>query len=176
MSGDVERNPGPVDDVNTLSFFHLNVRSIRKKMDFVKCNFLNFDILCFTETHLTSQIISDHINLEGFNGIYGKDVSAYSSGILEYVSENLISRRKVEFERPLVDPVWVEIQTGKVSQFEYASVVWDGCTQYEKDTLEKIQNEAARIVTGLTRSVTLRNLYNEINWYHLWIDVIIKNF
>ena len=26
---------------------------------------------------------------------------------------------------------------------EYASVVWDSCTQYEKESLEKIQHEAA---------------------------------
>ena len=34
---------------------------------------------------------------------------------------------------------------------EYASVVWDGCTMYEKEQLERFQYEAARIVTGLTR-------------------------
>ena len=33
---------------------------------------------------------------------------------------------------------------------EYSSTVWDGCTAYEKDSLETVQNEAARIVTGLT--------------------------
>jgi len=42
---------------------------------------------------------------------------------------------------------------------EYSSVVWDNCTQYEKDRLEKVQIEAARIVTGTTRSITLNNLY-----------------
>lgn len=47
---------------------------------------------------------------------------------------------------------------------EYASTVWDGCTEYEKDSLEKIQNEAARIVTGLTRSVSLENLRQEVGW------------
>ena len=46
--------------------------------------------------------------------------------------------------------------------FEYASVVWDGCTQYEKDKLEKIQHEEARIVTGLTRSISIDKLYTEI--------------
>ena len=33
---------------------------------------------------------------------------------------------------------------------EYADVVWNNCTQYEVNELEKIQNEAARIVTGAT--------------------------
>ena len=47
---------------------------------------------------------------------------------------------------------------------EYACIVWDGCTLYDKELLEKIQNEAARIVSGLTRSVSLRNLYTEVKW------------
>ncbi|XP_053404826.1 uncharacterized protein LOC128558706 [Mercenaria mercenaria] len=50
---------------------------------------------------------------------------------------------------------------------EYASVVWDSCTQYEKDTIEKLQYEAARIVTGLTRSVSIQNLLTEVGWVSL---------
>ena len=46
---------------------------------------------------------------------------------------------------------------------EYASVVWDGCSERDSQTLQKIQNEAARLVhvTGLTRSVSLENLNKE---------------
>ena len=50
---------------------------------------------------------------------------------------------------------------------EYVSVVWDNCTVREKESLEKIQNEAARIVTGVTRSISLENLYIEIGWLTL---------
>ena len=38
---------------------------------------------------------------------------------------------------------------------EYSNVVLDNCTQYESDDLEKIQNEAARIVTGATKLTSL---------------------
>ena len=38
---------------------------------------------------------------------------------------------------------------------EYANIVWDNCTQYEANAIEKIQTEAARIVTGATRLVSL---------------------
>jgi len=51
LSGDIELNPGP--DYKALSVLHLNVRSIRNKLDYVASNLCNFDILCFTETHLT---------------------------------------------------------------------------------------------------------------------------
>ncbi len=50
---------------------------------------------------------------------------------------------------------------------EYASIVWDNCTIFEKDSLEKIQYEAARTVTGLTRSVSIDRLLREIGWVPL---------
>ena len=50
---------------------------------------------------------------------------------------------------------------------EYASVVWGGCSERDSQTLQKIQNEAARLVTGLTRSVSLENLYKECGWASL---------
>ena len=37
---------------------------------------------------------------------------------------------------------------------EYSSIVWDGCSEQDKTALERLQNEAARIVTGLTKSTS----------------------
>ena len=39
---------------------------------------------------------------------------------------------------------------------EYASVLWNGCTEQDSVTQQKIQNEATRLVTGLMRSVSLK--------------------
>ena len=50
---------------------------------------------------------------------------------------------------------------------EYASTVWDGCTVGERNSLEQLQYEAARIVTGLTRSVSINKLIVEIGWLSL---------
>ena len=50
---------------------------------------------------------------------------------------------------------------------EYSSVVWDGCSLQDSNALDKLQNEAARIVTGRTRSVSLENLYRECGWTSL---------
>ena len=47
---------------------------------------------------------------------------------------------------------------------EYADVIWDNCSDYEKQELEKIQPEAARIATGASKLISIRNLYNEICW------------
>ena len=47
---------------------------------------------------------------------------------------------------------------------EYADVVWCNITKYEEDELEKIQLEAARIVTGTTKLVSIETLYKETGW------------
>ena len=40
-------------------------------------------------------------------------------------------------------------------------MVWDNCTKYEEEKLEKIQLEAARIVTGTTKLASIDKLYIE---------------
>ena len=47
---------------------------------------------------------------------------------------------------------------------EYADVIWYSCTYYEKLELDKIQSEAARIVSGATKLVSLHALYEEVEW------------
>ena len=50
---------------------------------------------------------------------------------------------------------------------EYGDIIWDNCQDYNKDKLEKINIEAARIVTGATKLVGLGSLYAECGWEKL---------
>ena len=50
---------------------------------------------------------------------------------------------------------------------EQTYVIWDNCTYYEKLELDKIQSEAARIVSGATKLVSVHSLYEEIGWESL---------
>ena len=43
-------------------------------------------------------------------------------------------------------------------------MLWDNCSQYEINALEKIQIEAARIDTGATKLDSLEMLYQETGW------------
>ena len=47
---------------------------------------------------------------------------------------------------------------------EYGDVIWDNLSQGLKDQLDKVQNEAARIVTGCTKLVSIVDLYREAGW------------
>ena len=84
--------------------------------------------------------------------------------ILPSASKILGMMRKLKFtlHRKALNQIYVSFLRPLM---EYSSTVWDGCTAYVKDSLERIQSEAARIVTGLTRSVSLENLYAEIGWF-----------
>ena len=41
-----------------------------------------------------------------------------------------------------------------LSHFDYCSLVWDNCCEYMTDKLQKLQNRAARIITGRTYDVS----------------------
>ncbi len=110
LSGDIETNPGPNgNDDSCLSIMHQNIRSIRHKLDFVKENYMDFDILCFTESHLTETIESTTLSLEGFNTLFRKDNSAHSGGLLIYVTCSIVSRRITDLETILPESMWVKI-------------------------------------------------------------------
>lgn len=47
---------------------------------------------------------------------------------------------------------------------EYASEVWDGCTLADSDRIERVQLNAARIVTGLPLFSSQNSLYIETGW------------
>lgn len=53
--------------------------------------------------------------------------------------------RKLNFERKALETIYFIFIR---SILEYGGVIWDKCTQYEKNEWDKIQNEAARITTG----------------------------
>ena len=90
----------------------------------------------------------------------------HAQNSLNYASKVLGMMRKIKFtiNRKALQQIYFSFLRPIL---EYGCMVWGGCTQYEKDNLERIQHEAARIVTGLTRSTSLRKLYVELGWLSL---------
>ena len=86
---------------------------------------------------------------------------------IQYVKEkawariNVMRRLKFRLDRKSLEIIYTAFIRPLL---EYGDVVWDNCAQYEKEELEKIQHEAARIATGATRLVSLHSLYAEIKW------------
>lgn len=71
LSGDIEINPGPTYE-SVVDIIHLNVRRIRNKIDSLNAIVSDFDIACFTETHLDHNISNNDILLDGFDMVLEK--------------------------------------------------------------------------------------------------------
>ena len=99
---------------------------------------------------------------------FSNDCSCHSH--IDYIKEKAWKRtniiRKLKF---VLD--WKALETIYVSFIrqilEYGDTMWDNCTPYEKREIDKIQHEAARIVTGATPLVSLQALYNDVRWESL---------
>ena len=77
---------------------------------------------------------------------------------------NIMRKLKFKLDRKSLETIYL---TFIRPILEYGDVVWNNCTQYEKEELEKIQTEAARIATGATKLISLNALFREIQWESL---------
>ena len=114
LSGDIESNPGP-DNLreHCVSILHCNMRSIRNKLEYIIDNFCDFDFLCFTETHLDNSVDNANICLTSDFSIhvpYRKDRTNHGGGILVYVNNSLIHKRRPDLDVFWEESLWVEIK------------------------------------------------------------------
>ena len=99
-------------------------------------------------------------------GLYFSKDCSWSKQI-EYISEkawarvNIMRKFKFDLDRKSLDIIYTSFIRPLQ---EYGSEVWDNCILQEKQNLEKIQLEAASIVTGTTKLVSFQVLYNETGW------------
>jgi hypothetical protein len=86
---------------------------------------------------------------------------------IDYIKEkawkriNIMRNLKFTLDRKSLEIIYISFIRPIL---EYADVIWGNCLKGDKDELEKIQSEAARIVTGASKLISLRNLYREIGW------------
>ena len=125
-----------------------------------KINKLHHPPLYMTDCQIKEVEIHKHLGLYfSCNGTWNTHIDSIKEKAWQRLNimrrlKLLLGRRSLEinyisFIRPLL---------------EYGDTIWDNCTLYEKRELDKIQNEAARIVTGATTLVSLQALYDEVGW------------
>ena len=106
--GDIEVNPGPSTE-NILDILHLNIRSIRHKLGYLNSFVHDFDILCFTETHLDNTVNNTDLHLDGFSSILRKDRNRFWGGVMIYLSNQIRVTRHQEIESADLECIWIEI-------------------------------------------------------------------
>ena len=91
---------------NIIDILHLNIRSIRHKLGLLISLIHDFDILCFTETHLDILVSNDNVFLEGFNNIIRKDRNClgwYHDIFVKFYSCNKTPRLRARRSRMHMD-------------------------------------------------------------------------
>jgi len=112
LLGDIEMSPGPDHfQTDALSILHLKLRSIRNKIEFICDSFLDFDILCFTETHLDERVLDETIKLSNkFVSLYIKDRTNHGSGEAVYIANCISHARLTCLEMYCNESIWIELK------------------------------------------------------------------
>ena len=89
--------------------------------------------------------------------------SAHIDSIVNNASKMVdVSRRiKYNIDRFSLETVYFSFVRPKL---EYASQIWDDCNNKDKDKLENVQLNMARVVTGAKKGTSHELLYRELNW------------
>ena len=109
ISHDVEVNPGPLC---SLEISHLNVRSLRNKIDIVETELNNNDILCLTETHLNPDIVDSDLIIDNYSSEFDRldRRTGPGGGIIIYHKNNISVKRRPDLEHLNLEMLWIEIQ------------------------------------------------------------------
>ena len=113
LCGDGELNPGPQS--TCLSLWHCNIRGLNtEKLLALKSEIEgHFDLVAVTETLLCNSKTLD-LSLNGYLPIFRKDRGQGDvpwGGVALYVNENIIAKRKTEFEINSLEILCIELVT-----------------------------------------------------------------
>ena len=114
---------------------------------------------------MDNEIISEFSSHKHLGVILAKDCSWQSQidCIKDKAWKRISIMRKLKFQldRSSLENIYLSFIRPIL---EFSDVIWDNCSYTQKQELEKIQHEAARIVTGCTQFVSLSSLYRELGW------------
>ena len=107
LAGDIHKNPGPQRS-KELSIIHLNVRSLRNKIDILDIDANEYDIITLSETWLTEAIDSESLLLSGFSPPIRRDRNDGHGGVAIYVKNDQICRERPDLAIAGLEAIWIE--------------------------------------------------------------------
>ena len=119
--------------------------------------------LCMNDSIITEVSSHKHLGLSISNdGTFRGHVDMITEKA--YRRLNILRKFKFILDKRTLETIYL---TYIRPLLEYADVVWDSNTVSLSEKIEKVQIEAARIVTGATRLVSFNDLYLETGWEKL---------
>ncbi len=127
LSGDIHLNPGPSStsssneaDLSSCSFeylsgmfsvFHVNIQSLRPKLDLLEYETQFYDVIVFTETWLNNTIQDNSLQIPNFSQLHRLDrQNRIGGGVAIYVRDSLTSKRRYDLEVTNLEAIWVEVK------------------------------------------------------------------
>ena len=108
LDNDVHQNPGP--EVQELSIFHLNARSVRNKLAYLEDIASDFSILCITESHLDHNVDNSDIHIDSFSdSVLRKDRNCFGGGLLVYSSHGVCLKERHDLNFDGGELIWFEV-------------------------------------------------------------------
>ena len=125
-----------------------------------KHNHINHPILSFN--HVPVKEVTSHKHL----GIILNTMCQWGNQIDQLINKvtpklNVLRSLKFDLDRKTLEIMYFSFVRPIM---EYGDIIFDNCPLYYKERIEKINVEAARIVTGATKLVSLQLLYKECGW------------
>ena len=115
LSGDIETNPGPLSPTD-LQVMHINICSIRNKIDIMEAEYNHLDVITVSETWLSESDSNDSIHLSNFHPPIRLDrPNDPHGGVAIYIKNNLICKPRGDLHVDGLEAVWVETKLNQNS-------------------------------------------------------------
>ena len=164
-----------------VSLMHLNIQSLKPKIDIIRGNLSNFDILCFTESWLNPTTLDSEIELPGFDPPYRNDrLGRHGGGVIVYCKDFLVAKRRVDLEIRNTECVWIEFSLKKEKYLlgtfyrppNSTQMIWDSIEQSIELAIDtKIKNI---LITGdlnenqlNSADTKIKNISSNYDFYQL---------
>ena len=91
---------------------HLNVRSLRNKIDEIRCLqvLCRFEILAITESHLDNSITDSQLTIDGMKFVRLDRIARKGGGCILYYAEHLKAVHRRDLHTPGIEAIWLQIK------------------------------------------------------------------
>ena len=108
-------NPFNVKLPRGLKIGSLNIQGLKSTIDSLRLSMADqvFDLVGVSETNLSSSTMDSQCSINGYNLERKDGSSKWTHGIVLYIADNLVYRRRCDLEKPGHDALWCEVHLPK---------------------------------------------------------------
>ena len=178
LSNDVSLNPGPTRNLPAatkgLRLFHLNIRSLRYKMDELRllCDQHKPHVLAISETWLDDSFVDEEVSLQGYN-LMRRDRDCVGGGVAVYVAEHLnYNRLKDPRDSDIdVESIWFELSPPKTKKI-LIGAIYKPSVSIASTFTESLEKFPSNFTTNETETILL----GDFNFNYMAPNSATKNF